>query len=75
MNRPQRWIAVMWMLFGAAALFSNWRMGNNFQEMMLALSVFIVPGVMLYAGSFMGGGSRIPARIPPQPWPANQKSV
>lgn len=73
MNKPQRWIAVMWMLLGAAVLSSNWRTGNNFQEMMFALAVFIVPGVMLYAGSFVGG-SRVLARIPTQPWPAHRKS-
>jgi len=69
MNRPQRWIAVMWTLLGAAALFSNWRTGNNFQDMMFALSVFLVPGVILYAGSFVGGGSRVRVSIPLQPWP------
>jgi len=74
MNKPQRWIAVTWMLLGAAALFSNWRMGNNFQEMMFALSVFIVPGAILCAVSFVGGGSRVPASIPLQPWPAHRES-
>ena len=69
MNKPQRWIAVMWMLLGGAALFSNWSKGGGLQEMMLSVSVFIVPGVMLFAGSFVGGGSRVPAGVPPQPWP------
>jgi hypothetical protein len=73
MHRAQRWTAVIWMLLGAAALFSNWKTGNNFQEMMFALSVFIVPGVMLYAGSFLGGWSTSPASIPLRPWPGHRE--
>lgn len=73
MNKPQRWIAVMWMLLGAAALFSNWRVGNNFQEMMFALSVLIVPGIILYAVSFVGRGAKVPASIPLQPWPGHRE--